>query len=346
MLGTAIDMYTCSSFCLKGNNQIVLCKNLDWDFDYGMIVLNKRGLFKKAFNIENDNPVEWVSRYGSITFNHIGKEFPLGGMNEAGLAIEEMNYYSTRYPAPDNRPVLNELQWIQYQLDNFSTVKEVINSDSSLRIKGNLFKIHYLVCDRNGNTAAIEFLNGKMVCHTGNSLVTPVLTNHRYDESAAELKNYKGFGGNKEIPQEYESLKNFIRASSLINKYSSDKPVADYSFNILSSVSTFDTQWSIVYDVTNSRIYFKTRQCSSIKQIDLNKFDFSCDKKSLCLDVNTKLKDNVSSKFIPFSIKINGQLVDRIYNAYSKSDYLDKEFDKTYFEGIKYYPQNIKCKVE
>ena len=123
------DLSACTTFCLKGNHQVVLCKNLDWDFGFGMIEVNKKGLFKKAFVRGNETPIEWTSKYGSITFNQVGNEFPFGGMNEAGLVIEEASYFWTKYPAPDNRPTLNELQWIQYQLDNFSTIQEVIKSD-------------------------------------------------------------------------------------------------------------------------------------------------------------------------------------------------------------------------
>ncbi len=47
---------------------------------------------------------------------------------ESGLVVEELSYSPTQYPAPDARPALNELQWIQYQLDNHRSVQEVIAS--------------------------------------------------------------------------------------------------------------------------------------------------------------------------------------------------------------------------
>jgi len=283
------ELIACTTFCLKSDSSIVFCKNLDWDFDFGFIEANKRGLSKKAFVSINEKPIKWTSKYGSITFNQMGKEFPFGGMNEAGLVIEVMNYWSTIYPIPDNRPTLNELQWIQFQLDNFSTTEEVLKSDSLVRISGDIFKFHYLVSDKNGNIATIEFLKGKMVCHTKSTLIVPVLTNHRYDESVDVLKIYKGFGGSRDIPQEYESLKNFIRVSSLIQKYTPEIPIVDYSFNVLTSVSTTDTQWSILYDISNSTIYFKTMKNNQIKKIDLRSFNFSIDSPLLCLNVNTDL---------------------------------------------------------
>jgi hypothetical protein len=69
---------------------ILLAKNLDWPISDGYILVNKPGVKKNAFT--NQHPrISWISKYGSITLNQFGKEFPLGGMNEAGLAIEELN---------------------------------------------------------------------------------------------------------------------------------------------------------------------------------------------------------------------------------------------------------------
>lgn len=334
----------CTSFCIKGNNQILLCKNLDWDFDFGYIEINKRGLNKKAYVDKNEKAIEWTSKYGNITFNHIGKEFPLGGMNEAGLVIEEMNYYWTKYPKPDKRPTINELQWIQYQLDNFSTVDEVIKSDKILRISGDIFKLHYLICDKKGNIATIEFLNGTMVVHTNDNLKVPVLTNHRYDESVDALKNYKGFGGNDDIPQEYESLMNFIRVSSLIQNYTNDISILDYSFKILQSASTNDTQWSIAYDISNSMIYFRTRQYNKIKKIDLNKFSFSCNSSSLLIDVNTNEDGEINDRFVNYDSNINEQHLQQVYKSYNNLRFVEK--DSIYFKEVGEYPKRIECKIK
>lgn len=45
-----------------------------------------------------------------------GRNFPTGGMNEAGLVIELMWLDGSRYPVPDARPAVDNLQWIQYNL--------------------------------------------------------------------------------------------------------------------------------------------------------------------------------------------------------------------------------------
>lgn len=120
-------------------------------------MVNKRNLIKKADNFfdPESKTVEWISKFGSITFNQYGKEHPMGGMNEVGLVVEVMWLSGSRYPNADSRPALGELPWVQYQLDNFSTVKEVIDSDSSIRISTDSQPLHFLVCDRSGEAATI-----------------------------------------------------------------------------------------------------------------------------------------------------------------------------------------------
>ncbi|MCD6376636.1 MAG: hypothetical protein J7L94_13990 [Caldisericaceae bacterium] len=92
------QLYACTIFVLKRDGKVLLAKNLDWFIDDGFIVVNKRGVKKVAFEMNDGDPVKWESRYGSITFNQFGKEFPLGGMNEEGLVIEETSYSLSQYP--------------------------------------------------------------------------------------------------------------------------------------------------------------------------------------------------------------------------------------------------------
>jgi choloylglycine hydrolase len=97
--------------------------------------LTKRGVEKTANTDAFDhNPLTWTSKYGSATFNQHGREFPLGGMNEAGLIVETMVLEDGEYLSPGSRPEVETLQWVQYQLDNFSTIEEVIKRQRRLLI--------------------------------------------------------------------------------------------------------------------------------------------------------------------------------------------------------------------
>ena len=84
------SLYACTSFRLKDESKVVVGKNYDWIIDPGILVTNKRNMAKTAFVDPDEKPFKWVSKYGSITFNQYGREFPNGGMNEAGLVVEAL----------------------------------------------------------------------------------------------------------------------------------------------------------------------------------------------------------------------------------------------------------------
>src|SRR5215213_5588968 len=173
----------CSTFFIHHNGQMVFGRNYDWVAGTGMVCTNQRGLLKTSFKVPDGNAITWTSRYGSLTFNQYGKEFPTGGMNEKGLVVELMWLDETQYPQADDRPAIGVLQWIQYQLDNCASIEEVIATDKLLRITAATTPLHYLVADAGGNAATIEFLQGKMTVHKGSQLTFPVLTNSVYAES-------------------------------------------------------------------------------------------------------------------------------------------------------------------
>ncbi len=134
-------------------------------------MVNKRGVKKQGMPVDDPvAPPVWVSRYGSITFNQYGRETPMGGMNEAGLVVHQMMLREGVFPSPDNRNPVKNLQWIQYQLDNFSRVEEVIKSNQKIRIQTDEVPgLHYLAADRTGDCASLEWINGKLIVHQGES---------------------------------------------------------------------------------------------------------------------------------------------------------------------------------
>ena len=163
VLGLANISKPCTTFVLQDGEALLFCRNFDWFCDDGLVIVNQRGIAKTAFPVPTGNPVRWVSKHGSITFNQFGREMPCGGINEAGLVVETMVLRDTGYAKPDDRAVISGAQWVQYQLDNSRSVKEVIGTDTTLRvfaIPNVSINPHYLICDSSGDVATIEFLNG------------------------------------------------------------------------------------------------------------------------------------------------------------------------------------------
>jgi penicillin V acylase-like amidase (Ntn superfamily) len=334
----------CSTFVLKSGKNLVFGRNYDWDVGAGYVMVNKRNLAKKSirFSDTSSNPAQWVSKYGSITFNQYGKEYPMGGMNEAGLVVEVMWLQQTKFPDPDARPTLDELQWVQFQLDTASRVQDVIKSNVSIRISPNSQPIHFLVSDKTGEAATIEFLDGKMVYHSGSTLPVKALTNSTYTESMEYLKGHKGFGGDKEISSSEHSLDRFARAADRLRSYekSAEKDIVNYAFSILESVHSEErTQWSIVYDVTHMTIHYKTKNAPMFKKFLFSEFDFACQTPSKVIDMHTHRSGNLGSYFIEYSTQINRELIGKSFRG---TEFL-KDTPDAVLDQLAKYPESIIC---
>lgn len=111
------------------------------------------------------------------------------------------------------------------------------------------------------------------------------------------------------------------------------KSAVDYAFNILANVQqeqdemeeidgvqvrlfSTPTEWSIVYDIKNIRIYFRTLANQKIRYINVNSFDFSCKTPVKILDIQADLSGDVTKKFINYTQQINRKLIG---NAFKKT---------------------------
>lgn len=331
----------CSTFFIDHNGQMVFGRNYDWVAGTGLVCTNHRGLRKTSFPASDGGTISWTSKYGSLSFNQYGKEFPTGGMNEKGLVVELMWLSETEYPPQDSRPSISVLQWIQYQLDNSANIDEVIATDKLLRITGVTTPLHYLVADAAGNAATIEFLGGKMVVHRGSQLNYPVLTNSPYAQSVQYAK--QAVAGNGTV-RGAGSLERFARACQLIGQYKSGNSKAslvDHSFSILESLSQGNyTKWSIVYDITNRQIHFRTNAAPQVKRVSFAAFDFSCSAVPLFLDMNQLLSGEANRSFKPLTAEINFETLRRSAEL-SKSEVTISASSQGAMAG---YASGIDCK--
>jgi len=297
----------CTSFLLKHPSGPLMAKNFDWDVADGLLVVNPRGLAKSSLVDEGAKPVRWTSRYGSVTFNQYGREFPMGGMNEAGLAMEVLWLAETEYPEPGDRQSINNLQWVQYCLDSFRTVSDVVASASELAIGGSA-TVHFLACDPSGNCAVIEFLDGKLVARSERTLPLPALTNNTYNDSLDYLNRTLGYGGEPVKPEGPGSLARYARAANgahAVRSKGGDQPVNE-TFTVLANVAQPDsTQWSIVYELQESRIHFKTSGNKETRTVDLSKLDLDCTADPLILDLLAKGSGDVTKRLAPYSSDAN-----------------------------------------
>lgn len=304
--------WPCSSFCLVKNGHIIVGANLDLNFGDGLIIVNRRDAHKRGWlPSTNGDYATWTSKYGSVIFSIAGREWVHYGMNEVGLVISTMALFGSRSAPPDERPPLSGNFWAQYLLDNFKTIDEVVASASLVRLENDAD--HYLVADRDGNCAVIECIDGRMVYYTNETIPVKVLTNTAYSET---IERYK----NNDIPDrdKHFSVWRFFQAANMLKSYQAEYgnlPV-DYSFKILEGISNpYRTQWSIVLDITNLRVIFKTRRHRHTRYLDLNGIDFSFSPSLKMLDVNKPVSGDIKRYLKDYDRKIN---IDLMYGTFKK----------------------------
>ncbi|MBD3235209.1 MAG: linear amide C-N hydrolase [Candidatus Eisenbacteria bacterium] len=333
----------CTSFCFEQDGEVIFGRNLDWHLDDGMLVVNQRGVVKVSY-VER-NPARWVSRYGSVTFNQYGRELPMGGMNEAGLIVENMWLNGTSYPEADDRAALGELQWIQYQLDTAATLEQVIASDERVRIaRENTSPLHFLVCDSTGACASIEFLDGEMVVHSGRAADGMVLTNNTWNRSRAFRERVDRDSTGAAFQEGGWSLKRFVLAGrALRNRDALDaEDAVAQAFEILEDVSwegQGGTQWRIVYEPDARRIHFRTLSHPAIKHLDLRNLDYVCGTPVRVLDLAQPEGGDASDAWEDYFREANLEL---IRTAYRKTEFLGEISDEA-IRWMARYPETMPC---
>jgi penicillin V acylase-like amidase (Ntn superfamily) len=309
----------CTTVLLQHQGEIAVAKSYDFYVGHGLIIVNPRGLAKHAMeSVPGRRLASWVSHFGSVTFNQYGRELPASGMNEAGLVVEVMWLDETRYPAPDERPVVPDLQWVQYQLDNFATVAEVVEHARDVRVDSTTARVHYLVCDCTAACVAVEFLDSEMVLTTGAAMPVRTLTNSTYAASLASLGQHIGFGGKRPIPEGAGSLERFVRASALAARAAredrGEPGLTDDAFAVLDNVSQGPgSVWNLVHDPVRRVIHFRTWANPRVKRITLSSLDFSCAAGLKALDIDAERWGDVTASLLPYTLGMNWSIVRRSF---------------------------------
>lgn len=318
----------CTEIKLNYKNHYMVGQNFDWGDKYAFIAINPAGIQRQSTDLKNNGkPLQWVSKYGSATLDmanqhkHIDTNAVPGGMNQYGLVASVLWLEHSQFPQKISKPELGSAQWVQYLLDNARTVAEAIQLTQNIEIEPTLYRpgqktlVHLFVHDAAGNSAVMEYLNGKLTLYQGKNLPVPVLANNRYENSITSLKQYKNFGGHLPLPAGYLTRTRFVLAANLLQtlpKPTSDQQAIAFTFNALGyliepPVSTTPTVWSVVYDLSNKTLYYRNIDNAQIRFMHLRDFNFSKGQPTKALLLNNNLSGNVEKYF-------------RILSAHGKTD--------------------------
>lgn len=311
-----------TAFCVSAGKGPFFGKTYDFDFERGLVLVNRRGSAKRGFNV--DRPARWLAKHGSVSFTQYSRDFAGGGMNEAGLVMEMLALLkknAMEYPAVDARPAIRQGQWVQYQLDTASSVDEVVASDTQVRIENKppaALTSHYLVCDARGDCAVVEFIGGRLVAHRGKDLIARALTNTKYDELADGLRRYDqtphvlpSVADMYSRSPDDQSVARFLLAATMTRAYQEAEhgSVEAYAMRILDTLASRTTTWRILYDVSSRRVRWSTATGPNEKHLDFATLDFSPDAPVLCIDVQSTASGNVRESLVSWTHDVNTSLV-------------------------------------
>lgn len=301
----------CTSFCMQTPDGPVFGTNMDLFIPGdGLVLVNRRGIAKENFR-ENTagKTAQWVSRYGSLTFSLVGREFAWGGMNEAGLVMTTMELMASKLPKPDERIPFDSGALVQYVLDSCGTVEEAIKMMALTRLvdDGNS-PAHFLIADSDGDCAGFEYLDGEFVFYHGEDLPIRAMANMRYERALAAYER----GG----PRWWWSNPGHSaqRVSAAVDRMASydasrDTCAITHAFTTLTQVvAAPHTKWNIVFDIAKRQIWYRSARSPAVKNLSLGAFDFSCEAPLLMLDVNAALDGNIEASFSPYDRDVNLEL--------------------------------------
>ena len=308
------------------NGSVIVGRNMDFHMD---LLTN---LWKLPRGIERTDGAEgtltWKATYGSIVataFDLIATD----GMNEAGFAGHLLWLAESDYGTPEpSATQLSQAVWLQYYLDNFSTVQEAVDWTRKTQVQiaqlfdptGHLVPtLHLAINDATGDSAIIEYTDGRPTVY--HSRAYKVMTNSPPFAQQLELvKQIDGLGGDQPLPGSTLASDRFARASFYVERQVQPRTQVEAiaaMFSIIRNAAqpfrspepgkpdASQTIWQVVLDLTHKRYVFESTTRPNIVWVDFADLDFSEGSGVKKLDLVGRLAlegglaGNVSAEFAP-----------------------------------------------
>jgi penicillin V acylase-like amidase (Ntn superfamily) len=285
---------------LGADNDVITARSMDWKVD----VLTNLYVFPRGMSRDGQagpNSIKWTSKYGSVVATGYDVS-TTDGLNDAGLAVNLLWLVESEYPAfgKGSKPGLTIAAWGQYVLDNFATVREAVAAlerepftivTDNVPGEDRLATLHLSMSDASGDSAIIEYLEGKQVIHHDRKY--QVMTNSPTFKQQLALNAYwQEIGGTVMLPGTNRASDRFARASFYVNAIpKSEDPVVALAstFSVIRNASVpyglttpdqpniSSTRWRTVADHKRKLYFFESTLTPNTFWVDLNKLDFSAE---------------------------------------------------------------------
>ena len=284
---------------LGPDGRVLTGRTMDWRIP---IVSNlwafPRGMAREG--AAGPRSARWTARYGSVIVS--GYEIATtDGMNEAGLVANLLWEVEATYPEDDGvTPRVSISVFAQYLLDRNATVAEAVadlrtnpvlvaSGDVPVGAPGRPATMHVSLSDATGDSAIIEFVNGRMVIRHDRS--HQVMTNEpSFDRQLAILEYWRGVNPREFLPGTARATDRFVRAHFYINAVvqSADARIAaaavmsvmrqvsvPFGVSVANQPNLSSTRWRVVADHRERRYYVESVLSPSVFWVDLANLDFA-----------------------------------------------------------------------
>lgn len=265
-----------------------------------------------------ENPARWTSKYGSLVTTVYGVG-TADGFNEAGLGAHLLYLTAADYgPRDPAIPGVNAALWAQYILDNAATVAEALELMEGVQItlteaRGSKATVHVAIEDTTGDSAIIEFVNGKPLIHHGREY--RIMTNDPpYDQQLKLLAEYDFSKPSSDtpLPGNVKATDRFVRAAyyaSMLPDPKSEREAISGVLAIARNISVpfgapykgfgiYNTEYRTAMNLTKGRYFFELTTSPNVVWADLGSFNLSEGAPVMILDPdNIDLSGDVSARF-------------------------------------------------
>jgi len=324
----AIPVADACTRVLWNNNKLAVFsgRTMDWpESTQPILTVFPRGMTRDGGRagpetVVAQNPARWTSRYGSLvtTIYGIGTA---DGLNERGLGVHMLYLGATDFGKRDaSKPGLQAGLWAQYALDNAATVGEALDALDKVQLvmvsaHGHDSNVHLALEDASGDSAIIEWLDGKAVVHHGRQFT--IMTNDPiYNEQLALLAklDFSHPTSDMPLPGNVNPRDRFARADyflSLLPAPKDEREAVAGVFAIARNVSVpfgapyknfgiYNTEYRTVMNLSGKRYYFELATAPNVIWADLSQMDLSSGARTMELNPNDiALSGNVTDKFKP-----------------------------------------------
>lgn len=243
---TPATPFGCSLFAAYGDPaNPVFARNFDWDDNPAMLLFT--------------DPTDGHASVSMVDLGYLGVDgdpdtdaernalmdaplLPFDGLNEKGLAVGMAAVPDGRADSRPERPTVGSVRIIRMALDRAATVDEALAEFEKYNVDFTGGPpLHYLIADRHGASAIVEFVDGKLV-------------SQRSQERWNAAVNFTLHGTD---PQQRQSDWRYRTASQQLES-AGGKLAWTEAMGLLRQVAQRHTRWSVVYGLRSGDVRLVT----------------------------------------------------------------------------------------